>query len=106
LKKRLARDIVTQLYSDKDANEAEKHFSQVIQNKELPDEIKEYKISTDVSISLLVVDAGLVKSRSEANRLINQGAVSIDGEKVTDINQRVKKDQVIKVGKRRYLKST
>ena len=54
----------------------------------------------------LIVDAGLVKSRSEANRLISQGAVSIDGEKATDINQQVKKDQIIKVGKRRYLKTT
>lgn len=106
LKKRLARDIVTQLYGEKDANGAEKHFEKVIQKKELPKDIQEYKISADVSISLLVVDAGLVKSRSEANRLINQGAVSIDGEKVMDINQTVKKDQIIKVGKRRYLKTT
>jgi tyrosyl-tRNA synthetase len=105
LKKRLARDIVTQLYGDVDASEAEKHFEKVIQKKELPKEIQEYKISADATISL-IVDAGLVKSRSEANRLISQGAVSVDGEKVSDINQQVKKDQIIKVGKRRYLKAT
>jgi tyrosyl-tRNA synthetase len=105
LKKRLAKDIVTQLYGEKEADEAEEHFEKVVQKKELPKDIKEYKISAEVTLGL-IVDAGLVKSRSEANRLINQGAVSIDGEKVTDINQPVKKGQVIKVGKRRYLKTT
>ena len=89
LKKQLANNIVTQLYSEKDADEAESHFKKVVQNKETPDDIREYKISADVTISVLVTEAGLAKSRSEANRLVNQGAVSIDGEKVTNINQPV-----------------
>ena len=105
-KKRLARDIVTQLYDEQDANEAESHFQKVVQNKELPDDIQEYKISSGTSISVLVTEAGLVKSRSEASRLINQGAVTIDGEKVTDINLPVDAGKIIKVGKRRYLKTT
>jgi tyrosyl-tRNA synthetase len=104
LKKQLARDIVIQLYSDKDADEAEKHFEKVVQKKELPKDIREYKITANATIGI-VVDAGLVRSRSEASRLINQGAVSVDGEKIMDINHQVKKDQIIKVGKRRYLKT-
>lgn len=106
LKKRLARDIVTQIYSDKEAKEAEAHFEKTVQNKEMPDEIQEFKISTNIPISRLLVDAGLVASRSEANRLIQQGAVSIDSVKVTNANQLVEKGIIIKVGKRRYLKST
>jgi tyrosyl-tRNA synthetase len=104
-KKRLARELIIQLYDEKDATVAESHFQKVVQNKELPDDIKEYTITADVTISVLVADAGLAKSRSEASRLINQGAVSIDGEKVTDINQTVDKGKIIKVGKRRYLKT-
>jgi tyrosyl-tRNA synthetase len=104
LKKRLARELVTQLYSKKEADEAEKHFSKVVQKKEVPDKIQEFKISTDIPISRLLLEAGLVTSRSEANRLIQQGAVSIDGQKVTDANQLIMKNIIIKVGKRRFVK--
>jgi tyrosyl-tRNA synthetase len=106
LKKQLAWNIVTQLYGKQEAAEAESHFQKVVQNKELPDDIQEYKISSGISISVLVTEAGLVKSRSEASRLINQGAVTIDGEKVADINHPVDAGKIIKVGKRRYLKTT
>jgi tyrosyl-tRNA synthetase len=106
LKKRLAREIVTQLYSEKEAKEAEEHFEKTVQKKEIPDEIDEYKITSDISISRLLIDAGLAASRSEANRLIQQGGVTIDGNKITDANKTVSKGITIKVGKRRYLKTT
>lgn len=105
LKKRLGREIVTQLYSANDADEAEKHFNQVVQKKEVPDEIEEYKITGDAVISRLLVDAGMTVSRSEANRLIKQGAVSIDGKKTADSNETVPRGVIVKVGKRRYLKT-
>ncbi len=106
LKKRLAREIVSYLYSEKEANEAAEHFEKTVQKKELPDEIAEYKLSADIPISRLLVEAGLAASRSEANRLIQQGAVSIDGKKLSDANEMVVKGSIIKVGKRGYLKST
>lgn len=105
LKKRLAREIVTQLYGEKEAQKAGEQFIKVVQKKELPDEIREFKIGVDTTISRLLVDAGLVTSRSEANRLILQGAVSIDGIKIIDINQNIGKKVIIKAGKRRYLKT-
>jgi tyrosyl-tRNA synthetase len=105
LKKRLARDLVTQLYSARDADEAEAHFNKVVQKKELPDEIEEYKITGDTIISRLLVDAGMVASRSEAFRMIKQGAISIDGRKITDANEIAPLGVIIKVGKRRYLKT-
>ena len=106
LKKRLASELVTQLYSQKEATEAEEHFNRVVQKKEMPDEIQEFALSEEISISRLLVESGLTGSRSEAVRLIKQGAVSIDGRKINDGNEVISKNIIIKVGKRRYLKIT
>jgi tyrosyl-tRNA synthetase len=105
LKKRLAKTLVTQFYNTKDAAAAEDYFEKTVQNKELPDEIEEYKLEGAVALSRLMVDAKLAASRSEAVRLIQQGAVTINGEKAADMNQNVDKGVIIKVGKRRYLKT-
>ncbi len=106
LKKRLARELVTQLYDRKAANEAAAHFARVVQNKEVPEEIKEFHISLSVSAGLrdVLVETHLAKSRSEANRLIEQGAVSINGEKETSVAAAIKSGSIIKVGKRRFAK--
>ena len=105
LKKRLAKELVTQLYSEKDAGEAEEHFEKTVQKKEIPDDIEEYKMTQEITISQLLAQSGLAASRSEAVRLIKQGAVSIDGKKSDDANEIVPKGVIIKVGKRRYLKT-
>ncbi len=115
LKKRLAREIVSQLYNQKAASEAEEHFVRVFQKGEEPEEIPEYRISFskfvpqleepwNLDISRLLVATGLAKSRGEANRLIAQGAVSIDGEKISSNIARIKSGSIIKVGKRRFAK--
>ncbi|HUV75945.1 MAG TPA: tyrosine--tRNA ligase [Dehalococcoidales bacterium] len=133
LKKRLADEIVTQLYSQKEAIEAEGHFARVVQKKEVPEEIRECPISFNrfreslmqlgqaqeatsgfpttpnirsaVNMNRLLVEIGLAKSHSEAGRLIAQGAVEIDGEKVTsNVVAPVKDIFIIKVGKRRFAK--
>jgi tyrosyl-tRNA synthetase len=90
LKKRLAREIVTQLYDQKVANEAEGRFEREVQNKEEPEiKLRRSLLFEDVrhpngEIDLRSVLAAttLVGSRSEASRLIKQGAVDIYGEKV------------------------
>ena len=127
LKKRLAREIVTQLYNKEEANVATKHFEKVVQKRELPEEIRECPISFNrfreflmqmgqaqeattpnirsvVNMNRLLVEIGLAKSHSEAGRLIAQGAVEIDGEKVASNVAPVKDIFIIKVGKRRFAK--
>ena len=120
LKKQLAREIVTELSSENEASEAEKHFEKVVQNKEVPDDIQEVDIeeirvffkdlspqqmeTTGVSLPKLLTLTGLAKSMSEANRLINQGAVTIDGEKNISNVAHIKIGAIIKVGKRRFIK--
>ena len=105
LKKRLAKEIVTQLYDQKAATEAEEHFVKEFQKREVPEEIT---LGTKAHGSLLdyIIENRLANSRSEARRLIKQGAVDVDGKKVTDVQMEVTKDSIIKVGKRRYIRST
>jgi tyrosyl-tRNA synthetase len=104
LKKRLAREIIAQLYDQKAAAEAEGHFERTVQKREMPEEIPEYHVSLQGNLSKLIMDIGFAKSRSEANRLIAQGAVSIDGEKISSNIATVKSGSIIKVGKRRFAK--
>ena len=105
LKKRLAREIVTHLYDQKAASQAEEHFTRVFQEREVPEEIEEGTESNVTLRDYLVINR-LAKSRSEAKRLIEQGAVDVDGMKITDVNWTFPKGTTIKVGKRGHIKST
>jgi tyrosyl-tRNA synthetase len=111
LKKRLAHEIVRLFHGKQAADEAEKHFIQVFQKREIPIELHdtiafgdkvEIEVLTD--ITKLLFEAGLVKSRSEANRLLVQGAIEVDGEKVSTSLVSLKDGSIIKVGKRRFLR--
>jgi tyrosyl-tRNA synthetase len=112
LKKRLARELVTQFYSAKDAREAEAHFEKTVQKKELPDEVREFRLSFkalrfptgEVDVRKLLRETGTAASASEASRLINQGAVEIGGKKVTKYQFQVASGSVVKVGKHRFVK--
>jgi tyrosyl-tRNA synthetase len=105
LKKRLAREIVIQLFNEEETKTAESHFERTVQNKELPDEIEEYALKETATISQFMVEAKLTASRSEAVRMIKQGGVTINGKKIDDFNTPVEKGVTIKVGKRRYIKT-
>lgn len=112
LKKRLAKEIVTQLYSIKEADGAESRFEKVVQNKELPAEVQEFSLSFnalrfatgEVDVRRLLRATGTAASASEASRLINQGAVEIGGKKVTKYQFQVSSGSVVKVGKHRFVK--
>lgn len=109
MKFRLASEIVT-LYHDREkAEEAGREFEKVFSKKELPDTIQEFTLSgnqTACWVVKLLTTTGMASSRSEARRLIQQGGVEIDGEKVTSIDAEIplEKPFILKVGKRRFLK--
>ncbi|MCL0057833.1 tyrosine--tRNA ligase, partial [Dehalococcoidales bacterium] len=112
LKKRLAREIVSQLYSQQVAINAEEHFVKVFQRGEVPEVIEEHLVSFNrlrhssgnIDLRSLLTAIGLAESRSEASRLITQGAVEIDGKKELKPVISVHNGSIIKVGKRRFAK--
>ena len=106
VKRALGRALV-ELYHGKDAaHQAEQHFDQVIVNKDAPEDMDEIILSKNCSIIDIIADNGMTKSKGEARRMMKQGAVRIDNEKVTDIDLVISKGNeiVIKVGKRRFLR--
>jgi tyrosyl-tRNA synthetase len=105
-KMELARLIVSDFHSKASADAAQEHFDSVIRRKEVPDEIEEHsRARGKVTLSQLLLDSGLSPSRSEARRLIQQGAVSLDGDRIPeDRDVDLTADVVIKVGKRRFVR--
>ena len=84
-KVRLAKEVIGWLHNRASADEAEAEFVRVFQNKLAPEEMPEIAVGTGPhKLPPLIVKAGLAASNSEAIRKIKEGAVSVDGEKVTD----------------------
>ena len=106
IKRLLARKIVSLYHNDELALKAERHFNEVVVGKGIPDDIPVYSISKEDLIVNVIFDSGLLKSKGEARRMIKQGAVKLDEERVDDIQATVLPDrkQILKVGKRRFLK--
>jgi len=107
IKKRLAFEIVKKFHSIDAAKTAETQFSKVFSGREDPENIEEFRVPEDkLSIVKLLTSTKLAKSNSEAQRLIKQGGVYIDKERVDDFKKEIiiKEPFILKVGKRKYLK--
>jgi len=106
VKKQLARELTTRFHSRKAALAAEENFEKVFTRGGVPDDIPEYACPAvkEVWLPQLLVDAGLVTSTSDGRRMIKQSAVSIDGEKITDVDGVIQPhgEVLVKVGKRRF----
>ena len=109
IKFKLAEEIIERFHDQKAANAAQADFIQRFQKGAMPDDIpeKELKVTDDtIAIGNLLKDAGLVNSTSEAIRMVKQGAVKIDGEKVEDPKMILSSgvSAVFQVGKRKFAK--
>ncbi len=106
LKSKLARSIICQYYTEKEAEEAQKRFELVHQQGDIPDDIPSHTLdwqNETKNIVHLLRETGLVSSNSEAKRLIRSGAVRVNREKVHDIQEQFEPDEyIIQVGKRRF----
>lgn len=108
LKLELAEKIVSYYHNKEEAKRAREEFIKVFSKREVPENIEEIKVKKGEKIWIveLLSKAGLVKSRGEARRLIEGGALKIDSKKMVDstLNLSFEKDTVIKLGKRKFLK--
>lgn len=105
-KRKLARKIVELYYDSETAEKAENYFNNVVVGKGIPDDIPTFKLESDDLIVNVIFNAGILKSKGEARRLIKQGAVKLNSKPVVDIKSTIssKGDQILKIGKRRFLK--
>jgi tyrosyl-tRNA synthetase len=107
LKVRLGFELVKKYYDENRAREAQNEFEAIFVKKEIPEEIQEFKLpSEEIKLVNLMKDSGVVSSTSEAYRLIKAGAVSIDGNKISDRDLIIsgRKSFVLKAGKRKFIK--
>jgi len=107
LKIRLAKELVTLYHDKKSANNAEQEFINMFQKKQLPDEIESKKLKkTTWNIIDLISEVGLVTSKSDGRRMIEQGGVKIDQKKIESIDEEIdiSEEKLIQVGKRKFLK--
>lgn len=100
---------ITEMYHGiSKAEEARSYFEQTVVNKEIPDDAPEFVYKPEESFRLLdiVNDTGFTSSNAETKRLIKQGGISIDDQKITDINYEVSfsknEEKTLKVGKRKF----
>ncbi len=103
-KKKLAGLITARYHGAEQAQAARAHFEQVFSRKELPEDMEVFRAEKPGKLSYLMVAAGLAKGMNEARRLISQGAVRIDGEKVADDLTFEPRDCVLQVGRRQFRK--
>ncbi|WP_104884463.1 tyrosine--tRNA ligase [Pasteurella multocida] len=103
----LAKEIITRFHSEADAEAAEQEFINRFQKGAMPEEMPELTFEGEMGLANLLKEAGLVASTSEANRMVQQGGVKIDGEKVEDAKLVIKASTAVyQVGKRKFARVT
>ncbi len=102
-KMRLAREIISMYHSAGEARKAQDKFELVFSRRDIPDDIPEILIEAgEVWLPKFMSDHKLVKSTSEGKRMLEQGAIKVNGEKFGNENLGLEDGMVIQVGKRKF----
>ncbi len=107
IKFRLADEIITRFHSAQAAQQAQQNFINRFAKNQIPDEMDEFTFEAGMRIANVLKEAGLVNSTSDAFRMIKQGAVKIDGKKISDRNLEPEVGTAVyQVGKRKFARIT
>jgi tyrosyl-tRNA synthetase len=104
VKMKLAHEIVAIYHSEEAAAQAEAYFVRVFQQGDIPTELPEYRLTPGQTILEVLLDSGLVASKSEGRRMLQQNGVRLDGETLKEANLELPHEGVLQVGKRRFIK--
>ena len=103
----LAKEIIARFHDEAAAEAAEQEFINRFQKGAMPDDMPKFTFEGEIGLANLLKEAGLVASTSEANRMVQQGGVKIDGEKVEDAKLVISASTAVyQVGKRKFAKVT
>ena len=111
LKKRLGREVVAQFHSAEAARQAQEHFERVYQQRQAPEEIQDILVSGDgegvhAELPRFLADHGLASSRREAKRLLSQGGIQVDGQRVNEEHAFLPYGSVLRVGRHKWARVT
>jgi len=104
LKMKLALEITATYYSEKEADSAQVAFVELFQQKNTPSDMPEYSLQPGQSIVEVLVSTGLVSSKSDGKRLVEQKGVKLDGETLLEFDSPVPHPGVLQVGKRKFVR--
>lgn len=108
IKKELARTIISELYSEEEAEPSQENFEKTVQKHELPEEIPTVSMDPNkhLQVSELLVELGMADSKSEAKRLVEQGGVEVNSEVIESPTQEIipEDNMIIKAGKRNFIR--
>jgi len=106
IKMKLGQEVVAVFYGREEGVKAQEEFIKIFRKKDLPDEMETLKATSPISVLDLVMLSGETPSKSEAKRLIAQGAVKLNEEKLDDFSRmlEVKGSEVLKIGKRKFFR--
>jgi len=104
VKMKLAREIVAIFHSDEAALRAEEAFVRVFQQRDMPEEMPEYRLIPGQTVLEVLLAGKLVPSKGEGRRMIEQKGVRLDGETLNEANLAFPHPGVLQVGKRRFLR--
>lgn len=105
VKKRLALEVASGLFPRAEAEAAQRYFESTFQRRETPDEMPTHALdAAEARLDRVLADAGLVESNAEARRMVRQGAVRLNGERVESFDAPVHPGDELRVGRRRFLR--
>jgi tyrosyl-tRNA synthetase len=109
LKSKLSQSLVADFWGKEEARKAAQEFEKVFKKKELPSEIEEIKLEAPQALLVeLLVDKNLFPSNREAKRVIRQGGIYLDGQRIKDVGFKIdlkkKSEVILKIGKKKFYK--